>query len=386
MLLNKIKSIIVLLLHGGLLFSPNLFGAQSAKQKNIFKIGYVGGLTGYEVGQSSKYALEALELIADQVNAGGGIRGRRVEVVPFDNKGLVENNVGIVAKAKELGVDVLTGVHYSNDALLLAKEAEQLQVPLVVTTASHPEVVNGRKFVSRVCFQDYDQVEALVGYTAKTNPTSIVIINDIQNSFSIFVSGQYEKRVHETLKKASVKVIPVLRANQDYGDVINQILSSGDPDVILFTTQSKLSSDLIRGLKEKKSKAFMLGTDAWVSVDFIKMIESMELRKGLAFPGHWPPTEKNQHWNQLRDRIRKNFHVELSALLSDPILTFDAGHLIIEAFRKWDQKSPTQLAKLLREVRFDGILGARTLQTNGESNMKVYMFELRDGKVRSVRT
>ena len=180
-------------------------------------------------------------------------------------------------------------------------------------------------------------------------------------------------------------MIKSLRSNQSADDLKNLILSQKEkkPDLILFTTQSKQSLDIIDSLKQSGSQAFFLGTDAWVSVDFIKMIQSLGLKNNLAFPGHWPPSPENKFWNRLRDRIKLKFSVVLSPLLSDPILTYDAGHLIIAALKKWNGKSSDDLAEIIRKVSFDGILGSRKLLPTGESNLKVYLFELKNGEIKS---
>ena len=78
-----------------------------AAAKGTIKIGYVDPLSGggASIGQ---LGLNQLQFIADAVNAKGGVLGRQVEIVPYDNKLDPQVSLVQVQKAIDQGVRIIT--------------------------------------------------------------------------------------------------------------------------------------------------------------------------------------------------------------------------------------------------------------------------------------
>ncbi|MFN8753846.1 MAG: branched-chain amino acid ABC transporter substrate-binding protein [Betaproteobacteria bacterium] len=91
-----------------------LLAAGAAHAQNI-RVGFIDPLSGpfANVGESE---LRHFQLVADMINARGGILGRKLEIVPFDNKSSPQDSVLQLKSAIDQGVQYITQGNGSNVA------------------------------------------------------------------------------------------------------------------------------------------------------------------------------------------------------------------------------------------------------------------------------
>src|SRR6201993_229926 len=87
-------------------FALPLLGGGAMAQETL-KIGYIDPLSG---GGASigEVGLKTFQFLADEVNAKGGIQGKKVEIVPLDNKTNPQESLIQAQKAIDAGVRFLT--------------------------------------------------------------------------------------------------------------------------------------------------------------------------------------------------------------------------------------------------------------------------------------
>src|SRR6202790_5764936 len=83
-----------------------MFGGAAIAQETV-KIGYIDPLSGggASVGE---IGLKTYQFIAEELNAKGGILGKKVEIVPFDNKTNPQESLIQAQKAIDSGIRYLT--------------------------------------------------------------------------------------------------------------------------------------------------------------------------------------------------------------------------------------------------------------------------------------
>ena len=86
-------------------FLPILGGTAFAQES--VKIGYIDPLSGggASVGETG---LKTFQFLADELNAKGGVLGKKVEIVPFDNKTNPQESLIQAQKAIDAGVRYIT--------------------------------------------------------------------------------------------------------------------------------------------------------------------------------------------------------------------------------------------------------------------------------------
>ena len=119
-----------------------LLAATAAQAQNI-RIGFIDPLSGpfANVGESE---LRHFQLVADMINARGGVLGRKLEIVPFDNKSSPQDSVLQLKAAIDQGIQYVTQGNGSNVAHAL-----------VDTLAKH----NARNPAQAVVYLNYAAVD-----------------------------------------------------------------------------------------------------------------------------------------------------------------------------------------------------------------------------------
>ena len=131
------------------------------------KVGLFASLTGKEAafGQATR---KGVELAVEELNAAGGVLGRRFELVIEDNQSKAGESATIAKKliARDKVV-ALIGEVASSRSLEAAPIAQQSRVPMISPSSTNPKVTEIGNYVFRVCFIDPFQ-GVVMKHTRKT--------------------------------------------------------------------------------------------------------------------------------------------------------------------------------------------------------------------------
>src|SRR6201998_2718457 len=88
------------------LFALPMFGATAVAQDTL-KIAWIDPLSGGGASTGER-SLKTFQFVANELNAKGGILGKQVEIVPFDNKLNPQESLIQAQKAIDAGIRILT--------------------------------------------------------------------------------------------------------------------------------------------------------------------------------------------------------------------------------------------------------------------------------------
>ena len=81
--------------------------AAPALAQDTIKIGYIDPLSGGGAS-TGEGGLKTFDFLADEINAAGGVNGKKVEIVPLDNKGNPQETLIQAQKAADQGIHIIT--------------------------------------------------------------------------------------------------------------------------------------------------------------------------------------------------------------------------------------------------------------------------------------
>jgi branched-chain amino acid transport system substrate-binding protein len=193
------------------------------------------------------------ELAVDEVNASGGVFGRKIEVVSRDDNG---NPGDAVRVAEELlsreSVHFLMGTFASNVGLAVADFAKQRKVLFLAAEPLTDKIVweNGNKYTFRLRPSTYMQTAMLVPDAAKLKKKRWAIV------YPNYEYGQSATRAFkDLLKKAQPDVEFVAEQATPLGKIeagpVVQALADAKPDAIF---SSLFAADLTRFVREGNTR------------------------------------------------------------------------------------------------------------------------------------
>jgi len=118
---------------------------------------------------ASEWEMWGVELAVEEINAAGGLLGRKVETMVLDNKCNPSEAVNVANKLVEAKVVAIEGAHCSSPHLATMKIIADARIPMVTGIASNPQITElagpGRnEYAFRISPGDAVMMEALGSY------------------------------------------------------------------------------------------------------------------------------------------------------------------------------------------------------------------------------
>ena len=257
-----------------LLFVLAVFTGAAAAADTI-KIGHTVSLTGGASmwGQSEA---NALDMLVKKINADGGLLGKPIEIVRYDNRNDAIESVNVARRLAGDGVAVVIGPAQSGNAIATAPILGRAQIPMIVTSATNPYVTVDQKtekvrpFAFRPCFIDPFQGTVAARFAAdKLGAKKAALLYDVGSDYGQWLSKYFEEAF--AAKGGEVVAKEAFRSEElDYRAQLGKIKEL-NPDVLFIPTSQKEAAMAAKQARDLGLKATLLGTDNWGSPDLIDL-------------------------------------------------------------------------------------------------------------------
>ena len=168
--------------------------AQTADTQGDIPVGVYGALTGDQAAFGTS-TVNGVKLAADEINAAGGVLGRKIRLVVEDDQGRAEEAASVVTKlVTSSNVIALIGENSSNQSLAAAPIAQANGVPMISPSSTNPAVTEKGEYIFRVCFTDPYQGKALASFVRKQlKLDTAAILVDKKNDYSVGLAGVFRR-------------------------------------------------------------------------------------------------------------------------------------------------------------------------------------------------
>ena len=322
------------------------------------------------------------ELAQEEVNASGGVLGRRIEIVSRDDNG---NPGDAVRVAEELlareKVDFLMGTFASNVGLAVSDLAKQRKVLFLAAEPLTDKIVweNGNRYTFRLRPSTYMQTAMLIPAAAKLNRKRWAIV------YPNYEYGQSATAAFkELLKKAQPGVEFVAEqatplGKLDAGPVV-QALADAKPDAIF---SSLFAGDLARFVREGDTRGLFKGREVVNLLggepEYLDPLKD-EAPEGWWVTGYpWYAIQTPEH-EKFLEAYRKRWNDYPRA---GSVVGYTAVMSAVAAIRKAGSTDSEKLASAMRGLQVDTPFGPITYRAlDHQSTLGAYVGRTsrKDGK------
>ena len=202
----------------------------AAASTGDIKIGVVLDITGAgaSLGVPER---QTIEMLADQVNAAGGVNGRKVKLYIEDNQSTEDGAAKATTKLLTTEkVDILLGASRTGPSLAMRPIAEKAEKPMV-SLAANAKIVDGSKWVFKTAQNDRVVLEKMVDDMKAKGITKVAVARDASG----FGEGIPEM-LTEIGKTAGITISAVEKFAPDATDFTSQItnLRASAPQAVLI--------------------------------------------------------------------------------------------------------------------------------------------------------
>jgi branched-chain amino acid transport system substrate-binding protein len=170
------------------LFLPSVVNAADS-----IKIAAIFPKTGQAVVVSGlRPEFSAIQLAVKELNDGGGLLGRPLELLEFDNQSSALGSKNAALQAIEAKVVAVFGANRSSHSLGMAPVLQAAGIPMLTPISTNPQVTLVGDYIFRVCFIDDFQGEVMATFAAKElQAKTAVVLTNTSEKFSLTLAALF---------------------------------------------------------------------------------------------------------------------------------------------------------------------------------------------------
>lgn len=351
-------------------------GAEGGNAHDIL-IGEYGSLTGTTAtfGQSTH---NGIMMAVDEVNAAGGIKGRKVKVLTEDDQSKPEEAANAVTKLiSQNNVIAMLGEVASSRSLAAAPICQSNKVPMVSPASTNPKVTEIGDYIFRVCYTDPYQGAALgrfVGEQLKLKRAAI--LTDVKNDYSVGLA-QYFTEAYTKLGGQIVAQQSYSEGDSDFHAQLTSIKAT-NPDVIIIPGYYTEIGQIAKQAREDLGmKMPMVGGDGWESPKLVEI--GGAALNGCYFSTHYFADDPNPAVRNFVQKYEQRFGGKPDAMAA---LGYDAMKILAAAMEKADKiEGPAIRDALAKTSNFVGVTGSITLGSDRNAIKPLVIVGIENGQL-----
>jgi branched-chain amino acid transport system substrate-binding protein len=359
---------------------PAVTGAQAPP----IRVGFASAMSGPAAitGEGVRWGAT---LAIEEINAKGGVMGRKVEAYFADNKATPGEAVSAVRKLADVDqVDVIIGQTHSGACLGAMPVVKEIGVPMVIEACSHPQIralsgKGGNEWTFRVALDDEIMAHTFARYMAKKGVKSSSILA-MNNDFGRGAANAYDA----AFKKSSIKLMSTEffdPGQPDYRPVLTR-LKRGGAESILGIILASDGAPFMRQFRELGLTQPVYSRGSLASAEFLHQVkDNPKIGDGVVEAGYWvagldPDWDKK--W-QDRHNVPPRIHGSLAAIT----FKWAVVPALEIALKKHGKVDRATIRTALTEVDVkDSPLGPIKFDANHQAWINMILIEMQDGKIR----
>jgi len=344
-------------------------------------LGEVVSLTGAQAtfGVSTR---NGVDLALKEVNAAGGVKGKKVAVRVLDDQSKPEEAAQSVTRLiTQDKVLVILGDVASSNSLAMADKAQAAGVPMITPASTNPAVTEKGDFIFRVCFIDAFQGFVMAKFARENLKIErAAILQDNKSAYSIGLTEVFTQKFKE--------MGGTLLATESY--------SQGDTDFrAQLTSLKKLKPQAIyvpgyyndvgiiaRQARELGLTVPLMGGDGWDSEKLFELAGTA--LDGSYFSNHYSPSNPDPRVQKFIADYKVAYGGVPDALAA---LGYDAARVAIAALEKSKDLSGSSIRDAIAQTKdFPGVAGTISLDEKRNAVKSAAILKVANGTTEFVTT
>lgn len=352
-------------------------GAAGAANGGDILVGEYGSLTGAQAtfGQSTH---NGIMMAADEVNAAGGINGRKIKILTEDDQSKQEEAVTAVSKLiSQNNVVAVLGEVASSASIAAAPICQSNKVPMITPSSTNPEVTKKGDYIFRMCFIDSYQGPIMAQFAAnELRAKRAAILTDIKNDYSTGLTVSIE----QTFNASGGRVVGKQSYSNGDSDFRSQLtaLRTANPDVIFIPGYYTDVGQIASQARDLGVKAPFVGGDGWESPKLLEI--GGKALEGSFYANHYFYADPAPVVRNFVERYKQRYGVVPDALAA---LGYDAMKVLADAMKRSEKLDGPSLRDAIAATKdYDGVTGVITLGPDRNPiGKKIIIEEVKNGQL-----
>ena len=355
------------------------FGTVGAADEIL--IGNVSCLTG-TAAQYGISTYEGLEVAMEEINAAGGILGRKIQILKGDDSADPRQAINVVQKfITKDNVLLIIGAELTGTTRVTAPISNTAGMVQFTASATGAGLTDNMPFIFRNALPEAYAIPFVVQAAKKKfNVGSVIIITSYNLDYSVDLTKIYEKALSAVAIRVQDK-ISYAEGDIDFSAQVSK-LKALKPEAVVMTGYYQESAQLMIEMRKQGIQCPILGSNGFNDPKILelagKAMEGSIWASGF-FPDN-PDPKVRRFVAKVQEKYKKKpnqFHAQ----------AYDALWVIAEAIKRAGvtENTPANRIKirdaLATTTNFPGVSGTHTFRPGkGDAEKSVFVLTLKDGK------
>lgn len=319
----------------------------------------IGGLAPLS-GGVAQYGIavdNAVKLAVDDINAKGGILGKTIKYISYDEKGdPTEATNAYTRLVDQDKIVALIGDVTSAPCEAVAQKAARDNLPMITPSGTSEAITTYGENVFRACFIDPYQGQLMASYAAKKlNAKTAAILFDNGDPYSSGIADAFEAAAKD-LGLTITNKEGYASKSTDFNAQLTKI-KAGNPDVLLLPVYYNDVVLIAKQAKDQGLTATLLGADGWDGVAAQLDASSADVVKNAYFCSQYSASSSDAALQNFLKTYKEKYGVEPNMFA---VLGYDAMHIMAAAIEKAGTTDSDAVIAALKETNYKGLTGTTT--------------------------
>ncbi len=359
-----------------------LLTAGLSSAADTIRIGVLAPLTGAAAADGLSVQ-NSLKLAVERVNAEGGLLGKQVEAITYDDRADAKDSVALSRKLIEQDkVVAVVGGSYSTPMRAVAPIYQEEKIPFVAAYAVHPDITKAGNFCFRNGFLGTVEGKAAAYAAVKMlkgkKIALLVSDNDFGQTLSQGFKYYIDKKAGGAARIVSQQAYPM--AEKDFRAYLSKIKQE-NPDVIFSSGYYFQTGPVVKQAREMGITAHIIGEEGADSPKFLE-IAGPAAAEGFVIVTNLNRDDKRPEVQKFLSEYEKRFKIQPDMVGAS---AYDAFMMICDSIKRAKSVKGDDIQKALANLKnFNGLTGQVKHFVNGEVVKDVQVQIVKKGRFRNL--
>ena len=321
--------------------------------------------------------IKGFELAVSEINAKGGINGKKVKLESMDDKGdATEASNAYNKLAGDNNVLAVAGPTISATTAAVAPLADQSKLVTIAPAATSDSIETGN-YLFRTCFKDSYQGEVAARFAAENlKVKKVAVLYGTGDPYSSGVGEAFAKAAEKLGLEVVDKESSSSADDTEYSAQLQKIQASGAELLYAPYYYSVAGPYIIPQARSVGFEGYVMGPDGY---DGLKLTGDKSQYNKTYYTTHYSADDNTN--SKVQDFIKSYKSKNNAEPNTFAALGYDTIYMIKQAIEKAGKNATREdVRNAVAGMTFDGVTGKFTMDKSGSPTKSVIVLEMKDGK------
>lgn len=321
--------------------------------------------------------VKGFELAVSEINAKGGINGKKVKLESMDDKGdATEASNAYNKLAGDNNVLAVSGPTISATTAAVAPLADQSKLVTIAPAATSDSIETGN-YLFRTCFKDSYQGEVAARFAAENlKVKKVAVLYGTGDPYSSGVGEAFAKAAEKLGLEVVDKESSSSADDTEYSAQLQKIQASGAELLYAPYYYSVAGPYIIPQARSVGFEGYVMGPDGY---DGLKLTGDKSQYNKTYYTTHYSADDNTN--TKVQDFIKSYKSKNNAEPNTFAALGYDTIYMIKQAIEKAGKNATREdVRNAVASMTFDGVTGKFTMDKSGSPTKSVIVLEMKDGK------